>query len=131
MALELRAPAFEQGGTIPRKYTCDGDNVSPALRWSGVPEGTRSLVLLCNDPDAPGGTFRHWAVYDIPPDRRELAEGHGPETLRDGSEAGAQRLRQAGLRRALPARAPWRAPLSFAPDGLERAEPAAGPGCQL
>jgi len=84
MARELRTPAFEQGGTIPRRHTCDGDNVSPALRWSGVPGGTRSLVLLCNDRDAPGGTFRHWAVYDIPPDRRELTEGHGPETLRDG-----------------------------------------------
>jgi Raf kinase inhibitor-like YbhB/YbcL family protein len=84
MALELKSPAFEQGGTIPKKHTCDGDDVSPALRWSGVPAGTRSLVLLCNDPDAPGGLFRHWAVYDIPPDRLELKEGHGPETLHDG-----------------------------------------------
>jgi phosphatidylethanolamine-binding protein (PEBP) family uncharacterized protein len=61
MALELRTPAFEQGGTIPRRHTCDGDNVSPALRWSGVPGGTRSLVLPCNDrerPVAPSGTGR-------------------------------------------------------------------------
>jgi phosphatidylethanolamine-binding protein (PEBP) family uncharacterized protein len=55
MARALRTLAFEQGGTIPKKYTCDGDDFSPALRWSGVPEGTRSLVLLCNDADAPGG----------------------------------------------------------------------------
>lgn len=84
MALDLTSPAFGQGEEIPRKYTCGGDNVSPPLGWNGTPDGTRSFVLLCNDPDAPGGTFRHWAAYDIPPDRLELREGHGPETLHDG-----------------------------------------------
>jgi Raf kinase inhibitor-like YbhB/YbcL family protein len=84
MALVLTSPAFGQGEQIPRKFTCDGDNVSPPLRWSDTPDGTRSLVLLCNDTDAPGATFRHWAVYDIPADRLELNEGYGPETLRDG-----------------------------------------------
>jgi Raf kinase inhibitor-like YbhB/YbcL family protein len=76
MALELSSPAFEQGE--------QGDNVSPPLRWRGIPDGTRSLVLLCNDPDARGGIFRHWAIYDIPPDRMELKEGFGPESLHDG-----------------------------------------------
>jgi hypothetical protein len=84
MALELTSPAFEQGGEIPKRYTCDGDNLSPPLRWRGTPDGTRSFVLLCNDPDAPGGIFRHWAAYDIPRDRVELAQGHGPQTLREG-----------------------------------------------
>jgi hypothetical protein len=83
MALVLTSPAFGQGEQIPRKYTCDGDDVSPPLRWSGTPDGTRSFVLLCNDPDAPGGTFRHWAVYDIPADRLELKEGLAPKTLHD------------------------------------------------
>lgn len=84
MALQLTSPAFEQGGTIPQKYTCDGQNVSPPLRWRGMPDGTRSLVLLCNDPDAPGGLFRHWAAYDIPPEWIELQEGYGPESLAEG-----------------------------------------------
>jgi Raf kinase inhibitor-like YbhB/YbcL family protein len=77
-------PSFGQGGQNPRKYTADSENISPPLRWSGTPDDTGSFVLLCNDPDAPGGIFRHWAVYDIPPDRLELKEGHGPETLRGG-----------------------------------------------
>jgi Raf kinase inhibitor-like YbhB/YbcL family protein len=84
MALQLTSPAFEQGGEIPKKYTFDGDNVSPPLRWRGTPDGVQSFVLLCNDPDAPGGIFRHWAAYDIPAHWTELAEGHGPETLGNG-----------------------------------------------
>lgn len=84
MTLTLRSSAFEQGATIPRKYTCEGDDVSPPLAWSGVPEGTRSFVLVCDDPDAPGGVFRHWAAYDIPTDWRALDEGYGPESLEPG-----------------------------------------------
>jgi len=85
MALTLSSPAFGQGEAIPKRYTCEGDDLSPPLRWSAPPDGTRSFVLLCNDPDAPGGTFRHWAVYDIPAERLELEEGFGPETLRAGT----------------------------------------------
>lgn len=81
MALELESPAFGQGETIPKKYTCEGENVSPPLRWKGAPAATKSFVLLCNDPDAPGGVFHHWAAYDVPPEQVEIAEGHGPETL--------------------------------------------------
>ncbi|MBR0839621.1 YbhB/YbcL family Raf kinase inhibitor-like protein [Bradyrhizobium liaoningense] len=65
--MKLVSSAFADGAAVPRRYTCDGENLSPPLRWSDVPEGARSLVLLCDDPDAPGGTWRHWAVYDIPP----------------------------------------------------------------
>lgn len=84
MPLRLTSAAFRQGGEIPRKYTCDGDNVSPPFAWSGVPEGTRSFLLLCDDPDAPGKIFHHWAAYDIPATWRALNEGHGAETLADG-----------------------------------------------
>jgi Raf kinase inhibitor-like YbhB/YbcL family protein len=77
MALQLKSPAFPEGSTIPRKYTGDGDNLSPPLKWSGAPRGTRSFALLCEDPDAPSGTFRHWAVVNIPANENECAEGAG------------------------------------------------------
>jgi Raf kinase inhibitor-like YbhB/YbcL family protein len=74
MALQIRSPAFTNGAAIPDKYTRSGRNISPPLEWSGTPEGTRSFVLLIEDPDAPSGTFRHWAVYDIPGDKIRLDE---------------------------------------------------------
>jgi Raf kinase inhibitor-like YbhB/YbcL family protein len=73
--MRLHSNAFHDGATIPRKYTCDGDDTSPPLEWSAVPAGVRSFVLLCDDPDAPGGTWHHWAAYDIPPDLTSLPEG--------------------------------------------------------
>ena len=75
MALTLRSPAFADGERIPDNYVRDGQNLSPPLEWSGVPEGARSLLLMVEDPDAPRGLFRHWAVYDIPPEKRRLEEG--------------------------------------------------------
>ncbi len=77
MPLMLVSPAFAPGGAIPPEYTCDGADISPPLSWSGVPGGTRSLVLVIEDPDAPGGVFRHWAVFDIPPTLPGLAAGYG------------------------------------------------------
>jgi Phosphatidylethanolamine-binding protein len=59
---KLTSPAFNDGGGILRKYTCDGENVSPPLDWSGTPANTKSLVLILNDPDAPGGTWVHWVI---------------------------------------------------------------------
>jgi Raf kinase inhibitor-like YbhB/YbcL family protein len=76
MPLLLTTPAFPPGGEIPREYTCDGSDISPPLRWSGVPAGTASLVLVVEDPDAPTGVFRHWAAYDIPPDSPGMAPGY-------------------------------------------------------
>jgi len=67
--MQLRSSAFPDGTTIPRRFTCDGTDLSPPLDWSDAPETTRSFVLLCDDPDAPAGTWRHWAAYDIPADR--------------------------------------------------------------
>jgi len=77
MPLMLVSPAFAPGGQIPTEYTCDGADISPALSWSGVPAGTGSLVLIVEDPDAPSGLFRHWAVFDIPPATRGISAGYG------------------------------------------------------
>lgn len=84
MPLLLESPAFGQGEVIPGKYTCDGENLSPPLAWSGVPAETRGLLLVCDDPDAPGGIFHHWAAYDIPADWTGLKGGYGPESLEPG-----------------------------------------------
>lgn len=78
MPLMLASPAFPPGGMIPSEYTCNGADISPPLAWSGEPAGTRSLVLIVEDPDAPSGTFRHWTVFDIPPGRHGLVAGYGP-----------------------------------------------------
>ncbi|MCR6628641.1 MAG: YbhB/YbcL family Raf kinase inhibitor-like protein [Magnetospirillum sp.] len=75
MALRVRSPAFSDGSEIPRRFTADGDNLSPPLEWSGIPDGTRSLVVVMEDPDAPSGIFRHWALYDVAPTRAQLPEG--------------------------------------------------------
>jgi len=75
--MRLMSTAFSDGAAIPRRYTCDGEDVSPALQWSGAPAETKSFVLLCDDPGAPAGVWRHWAVYDIPGDQTALAEGAG------------------------------------------------------
>jgi Raf kinase inhibitor-like YbhB/YbcL family protein len=71
--MKLVSSAFDDGAAIPRRFTCDGENLSPPLQWSGAPAGTLSFVLLCDDPDAPAGTWHHWAAYDIPPAVTELA----------------------------------------------------------
>jgi Raf kinase inhibitor-like YbhB/YbcL family protein len=70
----LESAAFRTGGFIPRKYTCSGDNVSPALSWTEVPRGTQSLALIVADPDAPNGTWIHWIVYNVPPSMHSLPE---------------------------------------------------------
>lgn len=68
MDMSLTSPHFAQSGNIPSECTCDGANLSPAFAWSGVPKGTQSLLLMCDDPDAPSGIFHHWALYGVPPD---------------------------------------------------------------
>jgi Raf kinase inhibitor-like YbhB/YbcL family protein len=75
MAFKLSSPAFVDGAEIPKRHTCDGDDISPRLTWSGVPDRARSLALVLDDPDAPRGTFTHWVVSDLPADLTELAEG--------------------------------------------------------
>ncbi len=70
--MRLRSSAFADGAAIPRRFTCDGEDASPPLEWSDIPAEARSFVLLCDDPDAPAGTWHHWAAYDIPPARTAL-----------------------------------------------------------
>jgi hypothetical protein len=78
MTFTLTSPAFEAGSTIPTDHTCDGKDVSPPLRWDGVPEDVVSYALIVDDPDAPRGTFVHWVLYDVPGHARELPENVGP-----------------------------------------------------
>jgi Raf kinase inhibitor-like YbhB/YbcL family protein len=75
----LESNAFAAGEMIPRRFTCEGENLSPPLEWTEAPEGTRSFVVLCSDPDAPSGNWRHWAAYDIPADWTRLREGIGAD----------------------------------------------------
>ena len=75
MKIQVTSTAFTDGGTIPTKYTCDGEDISPELVWSEIPEGTRSLVLIMDDPDAPVGTWVHWVLYDLPPEINKISEG--------------------------------------------------------
>jgi Raf kinase inhibitor-like YbhB/YbcL family protein len=73
--MQITSGAFADGALIPRRFTCDGEDLSPPLVWTGAPAGTRSFVLLCDDPDAPAGIWHHWAAYDIPADLMSLPEG--------------------------------------------------------
>lgn len=74
MNLDIKSTAFVDGELIPKKYTCDGADVSPQLSWTQPPEGTKSMVLICDDPDAPMGTWVHWVLYGLSPDTLELSE---------------------------------------------------------
>jgi len=91
MAFELSSPAFDGGQPIPHRHARRGENLSPFLQWSDPPANTQSYVLVMEDPDAPSGTFRHWAVYDIPADHRHIPEGRS-------SKAGREALPPAGDR---------------------------------
>ena len=75
IALQIRSDAFEADGTIPQRYTCDGEDLSPPLSWSEPPAGTQSLVLVCDDPDAPAGTWDHWVLFNIAATTHSLPEG--------------------------------------------------------
>ena len=88
--LSLTSDAFEDGQAIPRQYTCDGADQTPALSWDEPPPGTRSFALVIDDPDAPNGTFRHWGVYDIPATARSIGGGSkaGSEAANDFGKPG-------------------------------------------
>ena len=89
MELKITSPAFGEGEMIPSKYTADGQDISPPLAWSGVPEETKSIALINDDPDAPMGTWVHWVVYDLPGDTTELAENiPSVDTLENGAKQG-------------------------------------------
>ena len=90
MEIRITSMAFEDSGLIPAKYTCDGEDISPPLQWDAVPEGTRSVALICDDPDAPMGTFVHWVLFNLPADTDQLAEAVPPDgTLASGAKQGS------------------------------------------
>jgi Raf kinase inhibitor-like YbhB/YbcL family protein len=102
MPLVLISPAFMPGAAIPTEYTCDGADVSPPLAWSGTPGGTRSFVLVVEDPDAPGGVFRHWAAFDIAPGATGLAAGYGAGRTADRFREARNDFGQTGYRGPCP-----------------------------
>jgi Raf kinase inhibitor-like YbhB/YbcL family protein len=89
MSFELTSAAFTQGEMIPRKYTCDGEDISPPLRWGDPPPDSKSLALISDDPDAPIGTWVHWVLYNLPAESRALPEAVPRDAdLPDGSRNG-------------------------------------------
>ena len=97
MKLEVTSEAFKEGELIPKKYTCDGPDVSPPLTWKRPPEGTVSLVLICDDPDAPMGTWVHWVLYGISPEILKLPEAvPAKEEVLGGAKQGTNDFRRIG-----------------------------------
>ena len=97
MALQITSSVFAEGEMIPKRYTCDGPDVSPDLAWKGAPEGTESLALICDDPDAPVGTWVHWVLFNIPPGESGLpAEIPSDKTLANGAKHGTNDFRKLG-----------------------------------
>ena len=95
--MTLTTTAFKNNSPIPQRYTCQGEDLSPALGWSGAPSGTKSYALLCEDPDAPHGTYFHWVIYNIPPTERGLAENIAKrDTLPNGTRQGVNSAKQMG-----------------------------------
>jgi Raf kinase inhibitor-like YbhB/YbcL family protein len=100
--MKIESPAFKNGRKIPAKYTDDGDDVSPPLKWSGVPDGARSLVLIVDDPDAPDPkapkmTWVHWVLFNIPPDASGLPEAVKPGDLPEGTKEGVNDWKRTGF----------------------------------
>lgn len=107
MSLTISSKSFRKTEDIPRKYTCDGSDISPQLSWNGVPEGTRSFAIIMDDPDAPMGTFNHWVLYDIPPEVRELPEGVPKDpVIPNGAKQGINSFRRVGYGGPCPPRGP-------------------------
>jgi Raf kinase inhibitor-like YbhB/YbcL family protein len=95
--LTVSSSAFEQSQPIPVKHTCQGDDVSPPLKWDGAPANTKSFALICDDPDAPGGTWVHWVIYNLPPGASSLAENTAKsETLPNGAAQGRNSFQNIG-----------------------------------
>jgi Raf kinase inhibitor-like YbhB/YbcL family protein len=97
MAFTLQSKAFQAGAPVPAKFTCDGADLSPALSWSEPPQGTKSLALIADDPDAPAGTWTHWVLFNLPLGTTELAEGVRPvDELPGGGRQGKNDFRKIG-----------------------------------
>ena len=97
MNFALQSPEWKMGNEIPRQFTCDGQNVSPPLHWDDPPAGTESLSLILEDPDAPGGVFTHWVLFDLPAGGRELPEKVSQQgTLPSGARQGRNSFGKVG-----------------------------------
>jgi len=89
MEMKLESAGFKEGQAIPKQYTCDGVNVSPPLEWNGVPKNAKTLAVICDDPDAPSGTWVHWVLYNLPADDMGLIENApATEKLKAGGMQG-------------------------------------------
>ena len=100
--MELTSPSFENQGDIPKKFTCDGQDISPALAWTNLPQGTKSLVLIVDDPDAPDPanpsmTWVHWVLYNIPATAGSLPEGVKEKDLPKGTLQGLNDWKKTGF----------------------------------
>ncbi len=97
MSFTVRTTAFSEGALIPKKYTCDGVDISPELTWSAIPDGTQSFALIADDPDAPVGTWTHWIAWNIPATATRLPEGvPKQESLSDGTRQGKNDFKRIG-----------------------------------
>lgn len=97
MGIVVTSAAFDEGGLIPARYTCDGENVSPPIQLTGVPEETKSIALICDDPDAPVGTWVHWVIYDLPAAPTGLPEAVSPDRMvLGGAKQGTNDFRKIG-----------------------------------
>jgi Raf kinase inhibitor-like YbhB/YbcL family protein len=86
--MKITSSAFQEGGNIPSRFTCDGSDISPPLQIAGVPSEAKSLVLIADDPDAPSGLFTHWLVWNIPPQTNSIAEGSTPKGVHGANDFG-------------------------------------------
>jgi hypothetical protein len=96
MTIQITSPAFTEGNPIPKKYTCEAEDVSPPLAWSGLPGGTKSLALIADDPDAPAGVWVHWVIFNLPPTLAGLSEGIAKTPKVEGGVQGNNDFRKIG-----------------------------------
>src|SRR5260370_16085511 len=107
MSLQITSAAFSAGETIPKKFTCDGPDVSPKITWNEPPAKTQSFALIVDDPDAPVGTWVHWVLFDLPADTKELSEGVAKqEQLSNGARQGRNDFGKIGYGGPIPPRWP-------------------------
>jgi Raf kinase inhibitor-like YbhB/YbcL family protein len=105
--IDLSSPAFAEGATIPTQFTGDGADKSPPLRWGDPPQGTKAFALVCEDPDAPRGTWVHWVLFNLPADARSLDEGvPATETLANGARQGKNDFKDLGYGGPAPPKGP-------------------------
>lgn len=105
--MQIKSAVFENNGLIPKKYTCDGADVSPPLTWAKSPAGTKGIALICDDPDAPMGTWVHWVLYGLSPETQSLAEGvPAQKDVLGGAKQGINDFRKIGYGGPCPPKGP-------------------------